>query len=126
MAPGVGSRIRPRVGVTCGLLLRDPEGRTTLASGPALVVGGVAALLGSRTTRREPGRVAPRCFDAADTDDNGVLELTDAVRIFSWLFSGGAPPLPPTPSSGAYAEGDCGEDPTADGLGCETLSPTCS
>ena len=38
-------------------------------------------------------------MDAADADDNGRLELTDAVRILNHLFLGGAAPLAPGPST---------------------------
>jgi len=46
------------------------------------------------------------CGDAADTDDNGTLELTDAVALLDVIFRG-QPPLP------APAE-RCGVDPTDD------------
>ena len=49
------------------------------------------------------------CPDAGDADDNGALQITDAVRILGFLFLGeGEPPAPGTKS--------CGVDPTADGL----------
>ena len=72
------------------------------------------------------GTGMPSCDDAADADDSGLLDLTDAIRIFGWLFTGATAPPPPSPSAGAYAPGDCGFDPTPDGLGCDTLSPVCS
>ena len=50
------------------------------------------------------------CADAADTDDNGSLEVTDAVRTLNYLFLQQPPPLPPWPG--------CGEDPTEDELEC--------
>ena len=52
------------------------------------------------------------CLDAADADDSGNLDLSDAIYEFSYLFTGGAPPPAP------FAV--CGEDPTADGLGCDS------
>jgi hypothetical protein len=59
------------------------------------------------------------CADAADADDSGVLELTDAVYTFLFLFSasGRAPPAP-----GPF---DCGRDGggpfgNPDGLTCES------
>ena len=71
----------------------------------------------------------PACLDAADADDSGDLGLTDAVRIFGWLFTGGIPSEPPGPRPGlaAYEKQDYGEDPTAEvpDLGCGTLSMTC-
>jgi hypothetical protein len=51
------------------------------------------------------------CEDAADVDDDSALGLTDAVFLLDGLFHGGPPPAAPYPA--------CGEDPTADTLGCE-------
>ncbi|MBI4607255.1 MAG: hypothetical protein HY721_35265, partial [Planctomycetes bacterium] len=67
------------------------------------------------------GRDAPGCLDAADADDSGVLELTDAVFLFSHLFLGG--PAPPAPGAEA-----CGPDPTAEEpahpeLDCAVFAP---
>ena len=56
------------------------------------------------------GAATPGCLDAADSDDNGSVELSDGVRTLSFLFLGGAPPAPPFP--------DCGEDLPGDVLGC--------
>ena len=56
------------------------------------------------------GGPAPSCPDAAD--DNGKLEITDAVRILGFLFLGADPPELPGPS-------DCGLDSSHDELGCE-------
>jgi hypothetical protein len=53
------------------------------------------------------------CADAADADDTGEVTITDAVAILRFLFSGGQPPPAPGPSA-------CGEDPTADGLECNS------
>lgn len=53
------------------------------------------------------------CLDAADVDDDGFVEITDAVYLLRNLFSVGPPPPAP------YQE--CGEDPTDDdGIGCDT------
>ena len=52
------------------------------------------------------------CEKAADTDDSGFVEITDAVFLLRNLFSGGA---------GIPAPADCGVDPTADALACETF-----
>ena len=50
-----------------------------------------------------------------DADDNGTVELTDAVNIFLYLFSGGDAPKPPAPSAiENYPASDCGTDPTPD------------
>jgi uncharacterized protein (DUF3820 family) len=71
------------------------------------------------------GGVAPTCLDAADADDSGTLAITDAIRILGWLFSGGVRPLPPSPSGGNYSPGDCGPDPTVDGLDCRVAANKC-
>ena len=52
------------------------------------------------------------CADAADVDDSSVLDISDAVLILDWLFLGSAQPAAPFP--------DCGLDPSADTLGCES------
>ena len=71
------------------------------------------------------GGAAPVCLDSADTDDNGALVISDAVIIFSYLFTGGPAPVAPSPSSTTYASDDCAEDPTDDELGCETPGAPC-
>ena len=63
------------------------------------------------------GSVQPVCLDAADTDDSGDLELTDAVRILGYLFLGNAAPMPPGPPGS-----DCGVDPGPTHLGCEAYT----
>ena len=52
------------------------------------------------------------CEDAADANDDGSLNIGDAVFILSALFNSGD--LPPDPGSQ-----NCGLDPTVDSLGCE-------
>jgi hypothetical protein len=51
------------------------------------------------------------CEDAADADDSGALDASDPVFLLDALFRGGAAPAAPFPA--------CGEDSTADALGCE-------
>jgi hypothetical protein len=52
------------------------------------------------------------CADAADVNDDGFLNLTDAVYLLDALFRGGEAIAEPA--------GSCGADPTgADGLGCD-------
>jgi hypothetical protein len=59
----------------------------------------------------------PTCLDAADANDDGAVDIADAIALLSHLFAGsGDVPQP-------FAE--CGIDPTVDGLGCERY-PTCS
>ena len=50
------------------------------------------------------------CRDAADVDDNGQVNLTDAISMLSFLFQGGTPPAAPYPQEGV--------DPTEDELDC--------
>jgi hypothetical protein len=56
------------------------------------------------------------CMDAADIDDDGAANVADAVSLLAHLFAAGGPL--PTPFPG------CGEDPTADPLGC-SVEPGC-
>lgn len=54
------------------------------------------------------------CEDAADVDDNGVLELADALSLLNFLFlQGNAPPVPFE---------SCDRDTTLDGLRCEEFT----
>jgi hypothetical protein len=56
------------------------------------------------------GQTLP-CQDAADFDDSGILNLTDAVQALAFIFQNGPRPPPPFPEPGV--------DPTPDGLGCQ-------
>jgi hypothetical protein len=56
-------------------------------------------------------------MDSADANDEGDVDLADAVYLLSYLFAHG--PLPPPPFLA------CGEDPTDDSLDCETAPPGC-
>jgi hypothetical protein len=62
------------------------------------------------------GGGAPDCMKAADVNDTGTVDLTDAVYLLNYLFIGGAAPAEPL---------DCGEDPTDDGLACDTPPKSC-
>ena len=54
-----------------------------------------------------------QCMDAADTNDSGSLDLSDAVTLLMFLFSPSVEDLPaPGPTT-------CGPDPTEDGLECD-------
>ncbi len=50
------------------------------------------------------------CEDAADANDDGAVNVADAVYLLEALFRGG--PVPPGPFP------ECGYDPTEDALGC--------
>lgn len=52
------------------------------------------------------------CTDAADIDDDGQIDLEDAISLAHFLYGRGAPPASPFPESGA--------DPSDDELGCES------
>jgi hypothetical protein len=56
------------------------------------------------------------CRDAADVNDDGVVEITDAVLLIEHLYQSGAPPRAPYPAPGM--------DPAAGGsLGCDEPLP---
>jgi hypothetical protein len=55
------------------------------------------------------------CRDVSDANDDGKLDLSDPIATLTFLFLGGWPMPSPYP--------DCGEDPTEDGLGCESYDP---
>jgi len=57
------------------------------------------------------GNTKLACLEAADANDSGGLDLTDAVFTFLYLFSSGSPIPQPGPTA-------CGLDPTPDDLGC--------
>lgn len=58
----------------------------------------------------------PDCRDAMDANDDGGVDVSDAVFELLYLFDGGAAPGQPFP--------DCGDDPTLDGLDCAAY-PEC-
>lgn len=68
------------------------------------------------------GGAAPDCMDAADVDDNGMIDTAtsaDAFFLFDWLLRRrGSPTTLPAPFPLP------GVDPTADGLGCAQFATT--
>lgn len=54
-----------------------------------------------------------RCPKAADANDDGLTDVSDAVALLEFLFLN-SDPLPP--------QRDCGQDPTPDALGCEEFA----
>lgn len=56
------------------------------------------------------GGQPPSCMDAADADDSGILEITDAVDILMSLYQGADSIAEPYPAPG--------KDPTGDDLSC--------
>ncbi|MDG1455087.1 MAG: hypothetical protein P8R38_02670, partial [Planctomycetota bacterium] len=61
----------------------------------------------------------PDCPDACDVNDDGSLNIADAISLLNNLIccSQTVPP-PPGPVN-------CGEDPTDDDLGCTTNTNAC-
>jgi len=57
------------------------------------------------------GKKIPLCQDSADANDDGRIDLADAIYLNSYLFNKGPKPKMPFPTPGI--------DFTADGLGCE-------
>ena len=52
------------------------------------------------------------CVEGADTNDDGGIDVSDAVFLLLWRFVGGSPPALPGPDN-------CGPDPAPEtGLGC--------
>jgi hypothetical protein len=54
----------------------------------------------------------PECMDAADANDDGVVNIVDLVHILAYMSNQGPPPPDPGPFS-------CGPDPTDDNLDCQ-------
>jgi hypothetical protein len=50
------------------------------------------------------------CADAADTNDNGTLEVTDAILLLNHLYRGGPAPLPPNVDPGLDSQPEDGLD----------------
>jgi hypothetical protein len=59
------------------------------------------------------GTVTIDCLDAGDASADANLDLTDGLLILKWLFLGGRSPEAPFP--------DCGVNPFADQLGCDSF-----
>jgi hypothetical protein len=55
-----------------------------------------------------------RCLDAADSNDSGAVDISDAVYSLQFLFIGGPAPKSPFP--------ECGMDPFLDDLTSESFS----
>ncbi|MBI4604295.1 MAG: hypothetical protein HY721_20240 [Planctomycetes bacterium] len=55
------------------------------------------------------GERGPGCLDAADSNGDLRLDISDGIYTLLFLFAGGAPPPPPFPACGTEVEG----------LGCE-------
>ncbi len=55
------------------------------------------------------------CLEAADLNDDGMVDLADPIFLLNWKFGGGPGPSGPYPN--------CGLDPTPDSLDC--AQPAC-
>jgi hypothetical protein len=55
------------------------------------------------------------CEDAVDVNDDGQTNIADPIALLAYLFAGGAPP--PLPFL------ECGLDPTADEITCDSFAP---
>jgi hypothetical protein len=65
----------------------------------------------------------PPCLDACDCNDDGRVDLADAICVLQYYLQGGAFPPAPGPGlamtdDGGVTETPAGEDPTADKLDC--------
>jgi hypothetical protein len=69
------------------------------------------------------GSACPTCDDAADANDDGNKDIGDPIFLLNWLFLGGVAPATPSSGNTTYTAEDCGADPTADALGCESFAP---
>jgi hypothetical protein len=57
------------------------------------------------------------CLRACDTNDDHILNVTDAVYSLGFLFQAGSAPLPPFPS--------CGTDETVEEPLLDCVTPHC-
>ena len=76
----------------------------------AVNVADIIAILGHLFRRQ-----AVSCVKAADTNDDGRVNIIDPILLAQSLFGGGAALPPPA--------AECGLDPTPDELSCEALGP---
>lgn len=65
----------------------------------------------------EDGSQGIRCMEAADVNDDGVVQIDDAVLLLTTLFIGGAEPATPYPYPGTDPED------SSSSLGCELPLP---
>jgi hypothetical protein len=68
------------------------------------------------------GGAGPACAESADADNNGAVNVADAIQVLGYLFRGGSRPTAPGPP-----DQPCGGDPdppgSAGALGCERYDP---
>lgn len=83
----------------------NSDGKTNLSDAAAIVY---------RLLSMDPSGFEPPCLDACDANDDGRLDLADAIKILAWLFQRAEPPPAPGPLR-------AGKDPTPDNLSCEAF-----
>ncbi|HLU48159.1 MAG TPA: FG-GAP-like repeat-containing protein, partial [Planctomycetota bacterium] len=111
---GVSGEIHVFRGTNCnpGALFRrgdlDLDGQLTVTD-PVRVLHGLFGENGE----------AFACPDAADANDDGTIDLSDAVALLAFLFTDGPAPPPPGPAS-------CGADPTHDSLSAGDRESCCA
>jgi hypothetical protein len=129
LSPSPEKTFRVPGSYTVRLTVSDTRGGTTRVAVPVTVTGSVPpeghpfvrsdCNEDGETDISDPLRLlfalfvtfsAPPCEDACDANDDGLLDLGDAVATLNEVFLLGPLPDPPFP--------DCGGDTTADGLGC--------
>jgi hypothetical protein len=99
----------------CGLSVEIVDGREVFLRGDAnrdrnLNIGDVISIVLHLFSPAGRETKVP-CLDAADADDNGEVEITDAILVARYLFGRGIPPAAPFPNAGR----DWSDD---DPLGC--------
>jgi hypothetical protein len=57
------------------------------------------------------------CLDAADVQDDGLINISDAIYVLSYLFRSGSEPTSPWK--------ECDIDPTPDQLSCSQGQRSC-
>jgi hypothetical protein len=65
----------------------------------------------------------PTCLDAADVNDDGSVDVSDAMAAIFYLFQPSTAPNPDPAPAAPFAA--CGTDPTADEVGCAASPSIC-
>jgi hypothetical protein len=65
----------------------------------------------------------PACLDAADVNDDGVVDVSDGTYSIFYLFQPTSAPNPDPAPAAPFT--DCGLDPTADDVTCDASPSIC-